>query len=154
MCDLGQVSSWRCRKARGRPSVEHQGWTSACLPSCLVCRDHEPGASLTLLASFVPCRAILRARRGVRKPGKEALTQALRPDWTLTVLLVCHPQAHHDGRSPELSCHSLRLCSSPRGNRVESRKTSTPPRSNTAASESDRWWGSLSPSEPYRVRVT
>ena len=62
--------------------------------------------------------------------------------------------SYHAGCSPELSCHSLMLCRSPREKCVVSSIMSTPPLSNTGFSWSVRWWGSLSPSVPNTVIVT
>lgn len=58
------------------------------------------------------------------------------------------------GCCPELSCHSLIICSSPREKGVVSKNMSSPPLSNTGFSGSVTWWGSLSPSVPCKVTVT
>ena len=61
---------------------------------------------------------------------------------------------YHSGWLPELLCHSLMACRSPRENGVVSRNRSTAPLSNTHFFGSDRWCGSLFPSAPSRVIVT
>lgn len=55
---------------------------------------------------------------------------------------------YQEGLSPELSCHSRRPCRSPSQDPVERRKTSSAPCSKTLFCGSQRWWGSLCPSEP------
>lgn len=85
------------------------------------------------------------------------------PAFSIIVLILCLQHVtqlskscscYHAGCSPELSCHSLMLCSSPREKCVVNTNMSTPPLSNTGFSGSVRWCGSLSPSEPRRVIVT
>lgn len=61
---------------------------------------------------------------------------------------------YHDGQPPELSCCSRRFCTSPTGNGVASRNTSTAPLSNTGLSGSMRLCVPLSPSEPVSFTVT
>lgn len=61
---------------------------------------------------------------------------------------------YHDGQPPELSCCSRRFRTSPSGNGVASRNTSTAPLSNTGLSGSVRLCVSLSPSEPVSLTVT
>lgn len=62
--------------------------------------------------------------------------------------------SHQAGWLPELLCHSLMPCSSPKQEGVVSRNKSTAPLSNTGFFGSVRWWGLLFPSAPRRVTIT